>query len=48
FSTTYEITSVGNGAIPIGRPVGNTRLYVLDAQGEPVPLGVEGELYIGG
>ncbi|MBI6587684.1 syringopeptin non-ribosomal peptide synthetase SypA, partial [Pseudomonas syringae] len=48
FSATYEITSVGDGSIPIGKPVGNSRLYVLDGQGQPVPLGVPGELYIGG
>nr|UXB95131.1 non ribosomal peptide synthetase [Pseudomonas syringae] len=48
FSATYEITSVGNGSIPVGKPVGNSRLYVLDSQGQPVPLGVPGELYIGG
>ncbi|PBP78777.1 non-ribosomal peptide synthetase, partial [Pseudomonas syringae] len=48
FSATYEITSVGNGSIPIGKPVGNSRLYVLGSQGQPVPLGVPGELYIGG
>jgi enterobactin synthetase component F len=48
WSTAFEIEEVGTAAPPIGRPILNTRLYVLDEDREPVVTGAIGELYIGG
>jgi amino acid adenylation domain-containing protein len=50
FSTTYRIEALDANAtsIPIGRPIANAQIYVLDSRMQPVLIGVTGEIYIGG
>ncbi|MGP1384060.1 MAG: amino acid adenylation domain-containing protein [Thainema sp.] len=45
----YEINSIEeSGIVPLGQPLAYSQVYILDQQQQPVPIGVPGELYIGG
>ncbi|WP_420018515.1 amino acid adenylation domain-containing protein [Xanthomonas bundabergensis] len=45
---TIEDVAVSAGGPAIGKPIANARIYLLDGQGQPVPIGVAGEIHIGG
>jgi hypothetical protein len=47
WSTMHDVAA-DERPVPIGRPIGNTQVYILDARGELLPVGIPGELHIGG
>ena len=50
FASTFEVRELAADAasVSIGTPIANTQIYILDAHGEPAPIGAAGEIHIGG
>lgn len=44
----HEVGASDADPLPLGRPISNAQIYILNRQGQPVPIGVVGEIYIGG
>lgn len=47
-ATVHEVTAEDLDVIPIGKPIANTRIYILDERGQAAPIGVHGAIHVGG